>query len=374
MRKKQRFARWLNAMSARLATVIGMKRERCRRLAPLWMVGLTAILAPALIQANPERLVTPPPLDPDQPWEESMGRGENLMVKYMDLEPLGLRGQGRMVLHSLQPLVSMIRFDTVVGNPELWLKRMAGTSALSHWLLNRQKLGEVKLTGLEVLMTAEGIAFRFERAENGDGHLTRGRGRFSPDGLWAIRTGPLYLSRPPFKDLDPPIARPIGYGSMEVFGSRGRCKVILGEAFALDASTGNAVVNALWNDAATQGTIDQVRAEIGVEMSTFRVNDAFFEQGPRDLARGLLAYAGLTPSWGMAFPRITLSSTLTGPRFHAKTLRLSSPKLQVWGEAQGLWNPFPGTLAFKLEAKSPGRETKKFTWSSEEKRDDQPGS
>ncbi len=331
----------------------------------LLMFGLTIGVGTDGSHADSSRLITTPPLDPDRSWEGFLGRNENLMVKYMDLEPLGLRGQGRMVLHSLHPLVSMISFDKVVGNPELWLKRMAGSSALAHWLLERHKLGEVKLSKLEVLMTTEGIDFRFERAENADGHLTRGRGRFSLDGSWAIRTGPLWLGSPPFKNLDPPLARPIGFGSMDIFGSKGRCKMILTEAFALDASTGTFVMNALWNEAAIKGRIEQAQAEIGMELSTFRVNDAFFEQGPRELARNLLAYAGLTPSWGMAFPRITLSGTLSGPKYQIKTLRLSSPKLQVWGEARGTWNPFPGSLILDLSAKSPGNETKNFTWSSE---------
>ncbi|MBF8273570.1 MAG: hypothetical protein HW380_2675 [Magnetococcales bacterium] len=324
--------------------------------------------------AAPAPVIVPPPLDPDRSWDSFLSRNENLMVKFMELDPLGLHGQGRMVLHSLHPLVTLITFEKVTGDPELWLKRMAGGSAPANWLLERQKLGEIKLSKLEVLMTIEGIDFRFERAETPDGHLSKGRGRFSLNGQWAIRTGPLWLARPPFKDMEKSLSRPMGYGSMDASGSRGRAKVTLEEAFALDASTGHAVVDALWNEAASKGRQDKVQAEVAVEMSTFRVNDAFFEQGPRELAHQLLTYSGLAPSWGMAFPRITLSGVVTGPRYHAQTLRLSSPNLQVWGEAKGLWSPPPGTLVLDLTAKSPGKDARNFTWSLEQGGEKTPGS
>lgn len=303
-----------------------------------------------------------PPLEPERSWDPFLTKKESLMVKYMDLDPLGLHGQGRMVLHSLHPLVSMITFDKVTGNPELWLKRMAGYSALANWLVSRQQLGEIKLVGLEVLMTTEGIDFKFERADSKEGYLLQGRGRFAWDGRWAVRSGALWLSRPPFKDLDKPLARPMGYGTLDAFGSKGRFKAVMDEAFALDASTGHLETNAVWNEAVTQGNIDKMEAEWGVEMSTFRVNDAFFEQGPRELAHDLLAYAGLTPSWGMAFPRITLSGNVTGPRFNARALRLSSPGLQVWGTAHGTWYPLPGSMIVEVTGKSPGRDMRQFVW------------
>ncbi|MEO5330164.1 MAG: hypothetical protein H7829_18215 [Magnetococcus sp. THC-1_WYH] len=329
------------------------------------VVGLTLFAGVGWSLAASSSTATEPPLDPDRSWDALLSRKEDLMVKYMDLDPFGLRGKGRMVLHSLHPLVGMVIYDKVGGNPELWLKQMAGSMSLAHWLLERQNLGEIKLTGLQVLMTSGGIDFKFDRAEIGDGHLSKGRGRFTLNGQWAIRTGPLWLARPPFKELEKPLVRPMGYGSMDAYGSKGKAKVILKEAFALDASTGHAVIDAEWNEAATQGITDKIKADIVVEMSVFRVNDAFFEQGPRDLARALLAYAGLTPSWGMAFRRITLSSTLTGPLYQAKTLRLSSPNLQIWGEAKGRWNPMPGSIILDLTAKSPGKEARNFSWSSE---------
>ncbi|MEK6602560.1 MAG: hypothetical protein AABZ09_11815, partial [Candidatus Binatota bacterium] len=73
----------------------------------------------------------------------------------------------------------MVIYDKVGGNPELWLKQMAGSMSLAHWLLERQNLGEIKLTGLQVLMTSDGIDFKFDRAEIGDGYLSKGRGLFT---------------------------------------------------------------------------------------------------------------------------------------------------------------------------------------------------
>ncbi|MBF0415412.1 MAG: hypothetical protein HQL79_06550 [Magnetococcales bacterium] len=303
-----------------------------------------------------------PPLEPERSWDAIVTKKESLMVKYMDLDPLGLHGQGRLVLHSLHPLVNTISFDKVTGNPELWLKRMAGFSALANWLVTRQQLGEIKLAGLEVLMTAEGIDFKFDRADIKDGYLLQGRGRFAFDGRWAVRSGALWLSRPPFKDLDKPFARPMGYGTLDAYGAKGRFKAVMDEAFALDASTGHVEANAVWNDAVTRGDIDKVEAEWGVEMTTFRVSDAFFEQGPRDLSHELLTYAGLTPAWGMAFPRITLSGSVTGPSYKAHALRLSSPSLQVWGTAHGIWYPLPGSMNVEVTAKSPGRDMRQFVW------------
>lgn len=337
----------------------------CFGLVAVLMVGLLLTQGSGWSIAASSSATALPPLDPDRSWEELFGRREDLMVKYLDLDPLGLHGKGRMVLHSLHPLVSMITFEKVVGNPELWLKRMAGSSALANYLLEHQKLGDVTLSKLEVLMTSDGIDFRLERANIADGHLSKVRGRFGLDGRWSIRTGPLWLSRPPLKGMEKMWARPVGYGAVDAFGSKEMCKIVLNEAFALDASAKHMLVNASWNDAVTKGQSGKVQAEVSMELTTFRVNDAFFEQGPRELAKKLLAYADLTPSWGMAFPRITLSGTVTGPEYNVQTLRLSSPSLQIWGTAQGLWSPPPGSITLDLNAKSPGKDAKGFLWSSE---------
>ncbi|MBF0423913.1 MAG: hypothetical protein HQL73_13080 [Magnetococcales bacterium] len=349
----------------RIDSRLRLKRPKFNRFGTsLWLILVVCLgwvaIGPAMAVWPADEAI--PPLEPERPWESLLTKKEDLLVKYMDLEPLGLHGQGRMVLHSLHPLVTMISFDQVTGRPDMWLKRMANISAVANWLMTKQKLGEVKLVGLEVLMTTEGIDFRFERANIKEGYLLKGRGRFNLDGRWAVRSGPLWLTSPPFKEMEKFLARPLGYGSLEAHGSRGRARVVLDEVFAVDASAGQAVVNGVWNEALTRGAIDKIKAELGLEMTTFRVNDTFFEQGPRQLAHDLLAYAHLTPSWGLAFPTITMSAQLTGPAFNAPTIHLSAAKLRVWGVADGTWYPWPWSVHLSLAAKSPGRDIRLFAW------------
>lgn len=333
----------------------------------VWGRGLAAfVVALSLFWSLPQKGITAPAakdflplgLDLDRDWNDKSHWNEDLFVKHLDIHQPNLMARGKLSLRSLRPLIGMVELDEAQGDPTEIVQRFFGSSEPLQEFIQQTTIRNLKLEGLRVVLSVDGIDVRLKRARIPEGTLNDAKGRLITDGHWAIRTGALALTKLPVKNVWQGPQSPLGFTSLTGSGDKQRGQTEIGRAFGFGMRAKK--VNMLRNR--PEGDAHKLRFDLALTAEGINLGEAFFLMEGAGVVEDVLTYTDKNFNKEKDFSKLALRASIEGNAYRIDTVRLSAPGVQIWGNGKGLWQPPPGTLQLDLTARPQNRKEKSFHW------------